>query len=516
MKHTSRLLLAALPLALAMAGCSMAPITATSLPREKVLDKPPSLPPIPAASATALDLPPGYEAEAVVTDLTYPSTVTLDDAGNLYVAESGYVYGDASAPARIWQIGSSGAPKLFVDQGLMGPITDLLWHQGELYVSHRTKVSIADGSGKLRDIVTDLPSHGDHFNNQLAVGPDGKIYMGQGTATNSGVVGVDNWAMGWLKRYPNFHDRPAQTIKLRGADIISMNPMILTTGENAPMATTGAYQRFGQNDKEVVEGVTRANGTILRFNTDGSGLEVYAWGLRNPYGLAWTSDNRLVTAENGFDDRGSRPIDNAPDTLWEIRQGAWYGWPDFASGMPITDQRFQPSEKNNNDMLMAEHPPIPKPLLLRPPHSAVTQLALSKSQAFGHVGNLFLGEFGDMAPLTGSVKEPTGYGVYRIDLATNQVEPFVKTKVAERGPKGLEYIATAGLKRPVDVYFSPSGNTMYIADIGVFAVPPTVAPMPMPMETTGVIWRVFRSGTQPEGPKAGVRMLPGKAATAIR
>lgn len=264
-------------------------------------------------------------------------------------------------------------PKLLVELGLMGPITDLLWHQSKLYISHRTKVSIADGSGKLRDIVTDLPSLGDHHNN------------------------------------PNF-----------------------------------------------------------------------------PYGLAWTSDNRLIASENGFDDRGSRPIDNAPDTLWEINQGAWYGWPDFASGMPITDQRFKPSNKGSNDMLMAEHPLIPKPLLLRPPHSAMTQLAISKSQEFGYVGRLFLGEFGDMAPLTGSVDQPTGYGVYSVDLATNRVASFVKTKVAALGPKGLEYVATAGLKRPVDVYFSPSGNTLYIDDIGAFAVPPTAAPMPMPMETTGL------------------------------
>jgi glucose/arabinose dehydrogenase len=516
MKLTSKLFLATLPVALVMAGCSMAPITATSLPREKVLDEPPKIPAIPAASAAALNLPAGYEAEVVVTDLTYPSTVALDEAGALYVAESGYVYGDASAPARIWKIGSDGSPTLFVEQGLAGPITDLLWHQGQLFVSHRGKVSIADVRGGLRDIVTGLPSNGDHHNNQLAVGPDGMIYMGQGTATNSGIVGVDNWAMGWLKRFPKFHDTPARTIKLRNVDLLSMNPMVLTVGEKAPMATTGPFQAFSENDKEVVEGSTKANGTILRFKPDGSGLEVYAWGLRNPYGLAWIADRRLITAENGFDDRGSRPVDNAPDTLWEIQQDAWYGWPDFASGMPITDARFQPSDKPNNGMLMAEHPPIPQPLLLRPPHSAVTQLAVSHSQGFGHVGHLFLGEFGDMAPLTGSVEQPTGYGVYRIDPDTKQVEPFVKTQAEALGPKGMEYVVTAGLKRPVDVAFSPSGNTLYIADIGVFAVPPTVAPMPMPMENTGVIWRVYRSGSQPEGPKAGIRMLPGKAATAGR
>ncbi|MBW3551058.1 MAG: PQQ-dependent sugar dehydrogenase, partial [Proteobacteria bacterium] len=470
--------------------------------------EPPPIPPIPEPSAAAIELPPGYQAEVVISHLTYPSTVALDDAGNLYVAESGYVYGDPSAPARIWRVGGDGGLQLLVGEGLNGPITDLLWHRGQLFVSHRGKVSIAGPDG-LRDIVTGLPSHGDHFNNQLAVGPDGKIYMGQGTATNSGVVGVDNWAMGWLKRYPRFHDTPAQTIQLRNVDILSLNPMVLTVGKKPPMATTGAFQAFGENDKETVQGAVKANGAVLRFDPDGSGLEVYAWGLRNPYGLAWTGDGRLISAENGFDDRGSRPVDNAPDTLWEIRQGAWYGWPDYASGMPVTDARFQPSDKPDNGMLMAEHPPLQQPFLRRPPHSAVTQLALSTSPDFGHAGHLFLGEFGDMAPLTGQVDRPTGFGVFRIDPATKQVQPFARTKSDALGPKGLEYIATAGLKRPVDVAFSASGNTLYIADIGVFAVPPTVAPLPMPMEATGVIWRIYRTGATPEGPPAGVSMLPG-------
>ncbi len=60
---------------------------------------------------------------------------------------------------------------------------------GELYISHKGIVSIVEEDKTLRDIVTDLPSLGDHQNNNIVLGPDGKIYMGQGTTTNSGVVG---------------------------------------------------------------------------------------------------------------------------------------------------------------------------------------------------------------------------------------------------------------------------------------------------------------------------------------
>ena len=43
---------------------------------------------------------------------------------------------------------------------------------------------------------------------------------------------------------------------------------------------TSAFQPFGKT-ADTAKGAVKANGTILRMNPDGSGLEVYAWGLRN-------------------------------------------------------------------------------------------------------------------------------------------------------------------------------------------------------------------------------------------
>ena len=54
-----------------------------------------------------------------------------------------------------------------------------------------------------------------------------------------------------------------------------------------------------------------------------------AWGLRNAYGLGFLPDGRLIATEQSADARGSRPIGNAPDALYVVEQGAWYGWPDF-------------------------------------------------------------------------------------------------------------------------------------------------------------------------------------------
>jgi glucose/arabinose dehydrogenase len=63
--------------------------------------------------------------------------------------------------------------------------------------------------------------------------------------------------------------------------------------------------------------------SILRFLPDGSGLEVFAQGLRNPFGVAFNAAGDLFATENGRDDLGqSAP----PEEFNHIRQGLHYGW----------------------------------------------------------------------------------------------------------------------------------------------------------------------------------------------
>jgi glucose/arabinose dehydrogenase len=107
----------------------------------------------------------------------------------------------------------------------------------------------------------------------------------------------------------------------------------------------------------VIPGQVKASGTILRMRPDGSDLQVYAWGLRNPFSVRWGPDGRLYASDNGYDERGPRPIANAPDMLWHIREGAWYGWPDYAAGIPVTDPRFRSRRGPAPRFLMAAHPP---------------------------------------------------------------------------------------------------------------------------------------------------------------
>lgn len=168
---------------------------------------------IPAPDASSALVPDGYKVEVFMKDLIWPTSIEFDESGNVYVAESGYVYGDLVAPTPIFKINPDGKMVRFAE-GFIGPVTDILWHKPLLYVSHKGKISTVSQDGTITDIVTGLPSYGDHQNNGMAIGPDNKLYFGQGTATNSGVVGLDNvYPYVWLMLWPEEHDIPAKDIR---------------------------------------------------------------------------------------------------------------------------------------------------------------------------------------------------------------------------------------------------------------------------------------------------------------
>jgi glucose/arabinose dehydrogenase len=392
-----------------------------------------------------------------------------------------------------------GRAEIVADQ-LNGPVTDLLWANDALYISHKTKVSRLDSSGEVRDIVTGLPSLGDHQNNQLALGPDGKLYLGQGTATNSGVVGVDNFVFGWLQEHPDFHDVPAHDLRVKKTEFASLNPFSMTLEREPALVRTAPFHAFGKSpgSEATIPGRAKASGTILRFNPDGSGLEPFAWGLRNPFGIAFDpADGQLYATENAFDDRGSRPIANAPECVWRIQRDAWYGWPDFSAGIPVTDPRFQAPSKPKPQFIMAEHPPVQKPLATRPVNAALTKCDFSRSQGFGFAGELFFGEFGDMTPATGREHGRPGYDVVRLDVRTGAAETFFRLRPEAMAQPPFDHSATAGPRRPVDVVFNPSGDALYVVDFGAMAVIPGAAPIIHPFEGTGVVWRIVRSDAPP-------------------
>jgi hypothetical protein len=66
------------------------------------------------------------------------------------------------------------------------------------------------------------------------------------------------------------------------------------------------------------------------------------------------------------------------------------------------------------------------------------------------------------------------------------------------GGEGLEYVATAGPKRIVDLKFSPAGDALYVVDIGpIHYARGAEGPKPMAFPGTGVTWRVSKSAEKP-------------------
>lgn len=421
----------------------------------------------------SFDIEQGYNIESFYEQLTTPINIIFTHSGDMLVADSGITDGNG----KVLKLTNDGF-ELIAD-GFNAPLTGITEHEGLIYVAHRRFVTVLDPSGKKTNIIEGLPSNGDHHNNRVVFGPDGKMYFGQGTATNSGVVGKDN---DWVSDHPFFHDYTGGTVRLRGEDFTTNT--FLEAFEDRTV-TTGAYSPFGVTtyEGEVVNGIVRSNGSILRANPDGSELELVAWGLRNPFRIRFDKSNRLFAANHGYDVRGSRPIANAPDEFVLIHPGKWYGFPDFSAGEPVTMEKFKQENMQQPTFLLLDHPmQPPKPFSTFAPHSATMGFSFNDNRHFGPLGDAYMAEFGSNAPITtgGKPLPRVGHRISRIDMQTGEVYNFIKNRSGLPDSMSGE----GGFERPIDAVFGPDG-ALYIADFGVFNAG-------VPEAETGKIWRVTR------------------------
>jgi glucose/arabinose dehydrogenase len=440
-------------------------------------------------------LPEGYSIEAVATGLTFPTGVTFDDRGRIYVTEAGYSYGNVVTTPRLLRIGPDGGVTE-IARGSNPPWTGVAHREGAFYIAggHMAPGQIlrVTPDGRITPLVEGLPSLGDHHTNGPVIGPGGWLYFGQGTATNSGVVGMDNFDFGWPTRYPRFHDVPCEDVVLRGKNYVTPDPL---TEDPNDEATTGPYRPFGvaAEEGEVIPGQMPCGGAIMRVPLSGGEPELVAWGFRNPFGLAFSPDGRLFITENQYDVRGSRPVFGTGDLLWHVIPGQWYGWPDFFAGRPLDgDEWFTPPSEPKPQRLLAEHPgDPPEPAALFGVHASANGMDFSDNPAFGYPGEAFVAQFGDMAPSTGKVLAPVGFNVVRVDVDTGVIHDFAANLGESNAP--ASYLNRGGLERPLDVQFDPSGTALYIVDFGVMTtMNGNIAPRP----GTGVLWRVTREGAQ--------------------
>ena len=407
----------------------------------------------------------------VADGFSFPTSLAFDDARVMYVAESGLPFGGAPPGGRVWRVRSNERRELLIDK-LRPPVNGLTFHRDRLYVSeggHPARISCFDLDGNLLSVVLDnLPGPGNYHTNMVVFGPDEKLYFSQGAMTNTGIIGLDAYELGWLRRLPHGHDLPGYDLVLNGVNVETRDPL---NPEPDARTQTGAFAPFGVRTEpgQHVAAQLPCTAAIMRCNVDGSELELVAWGLRNAYGLGFLPDGRLLAVDQGADDRGSRPVGNVPDMLFEVRPDAWYGWPDFIGDVPITNPRYQPERGAAPTFLLANHAALPKPekpLVRFPPHPAAVKFAVGPS------GDLFVALFGDEVPMTAPSGPKVGRSVVRVDTSDWTMHPFVQGE----------------LLRPIDVQYSTADDALYILDFGSFEMMPNGGVSAEP--ETGKIWRI--------------------------
>jgi glucose/arabinose dehydrogenase len=435
----------------------------------------------------------GYTIKPVVWNLTTPDSITFDDKGNMYIGEAGYPFTHLPQVPQILKVTPSGNVSVFVNKDLNSPIVDIAYYnESALYVSHNHKISIVNlKNGTVKDIIVGLPTNLSHQNNQIAFSPDKKrLYVGIGSATNSGIVGEDDYTLGWLASDPKGHDVSGRNIALIGQNFITKNPL---TAEPNDTATTGAYVPFGTstNKSQVIQGEVKCNGCIISANVDGTDIKLVGWGLRNPTGLAFNEAGKLFAVSHGADERGSRPIANDSDKFYEIKLNetavpAFYGWPDFfGNAQPVTDPIFHSPRGGEKplEFLLQNHSIVEKPLMLfEPTHSSGIQMVFA-NKSFGFAGDAFVAQIGSDAPISRTIPPPDaviGQNIVHVNIDNKTISDFLSLKKS-----------TANF-RPTDVAFSKNGSALFIVDWGGVTF---TKGYPSTIPNSGIVWKVMPTTT---------------------
>src|SRR5437773_2330348 len=271
-------------------------------------------------------VPPGFKVSVFVKGLNAPTAVAF--RGNakkfeVFVLESGHGLPSICNDEEAFQTAHPSAPNPF------NPDT-----------------------GRVTPFITGLPT-GDHPAEQITF-KDDHVYWSQGSTTNSGVVGRDNGGGA------NQQDIPCQDIKLSD-NVFDSGGGVKTSG----------YSPFGVQRKgatvrafDSATGPGICDGAILRARLDAKHpkdtIEPFSWGYRNPYGIRFAPDDHplrggLFVTENGEDERGARPTENAPDRLHLARQNHdgspdYHGWPDRFGFLDSTQAVFTPTAGPGDDL----------------------------------------------------------------------------------------------------------------------------------------------------------------------
>jgi hypothetical protein len=202
-------------------------------------------------------VPDGFSLQSFATGLTFPTAITFSN-DKVWVSESGAT---PDTVPQVVQIGPDGHASSVLSSNqlpegvLAGPITDITFHDGEIWLTHRqvgandwlvgaiSKFDPANPVDSFTTVLTNLPSTGDHFTEEIKFDDSGRAFFAQGSATNASVVGPDNELVtGWLSQFPNFHDFAPQDVVLNGTEF---HAPIAVPGLNPENQVTAPFMPFG-------------------------------------------------------------------------------------------------------------------------------------------------------------------------------------------------------------------------------------------------------------------------------
>jgi glucose/arabinose dehydrogenase len=221
---------------------------------------------------------------------------------------------------------------------------------------------------------------------------------------------------------------PAETIvpdipsggRLRGGGHWTRDIAFSVDGKKM-FVSVGSFSNVDDSDTSKAE-FHRAD--ILEFNPDGSGLKVYAWGIRNPVGIAVNPQTgELWASVNERDQLGDNLV---PDYITHVQEGGFYGWPWYYTG------------GNQDPRHQGKHPELKNkvivPDVLLQPHNASLEMTFYDGSQFPseYRGDIFAAEHGSW-----NKAGRTGYEVIRVPLknghATGEYEDFLTGFVTSDG-----------------------------------------------------------------------------------
>lgn len=221
--------------------------------------------------------------------------------------------------------------------------------------------------------------------------------------------------------------------------------VIATPDGSKLYVSVGSNSNVGERGQAVEEG----RAAIWEVDPKTRDHRIYAYGIRNPIGMAWEPTTHVLwTVANERDELGS---DIVPDYLTSVQFGGFYGWPWFYwGGYPDSRPKDPPPELIQETVI--------KPDYALGAHVAALGLTFSTGQALGpaYADGAFIGEHGSW-----NRDPPSGYRVVFVKFAKGQpvgkpvevLTGFLDAKGQARG-------------RPVGVAIDKSGGLLVADDVG--------------------------------------------------